>query len=98
MVADKEPWARIATNKQQNSTMIFLQINLVVKDQTTFHHANRAIQGNVAMHVTLPGGQLRNQCKWFHLVATFATNASGAIWWLNLQLKQVAPCGGQIWN
>ena len=32
-------------------------------------NANRAIQGNVAMHVTLPGGQLWNQCKWCHLVA-----------------------------
>ena len=50
-------------------------------------HANRAIQGNVAMHVTLPGGQLWNQCKWCHLVAKFANNASGTIWWLNLQLK-----------
>ena len=50
-------------------------------------NAKRAIQGNVAMHVTLPGGQLWNQCKWCHLVAKFATNASGAIWWLNLQLK-----------
>ena len=47
-------------------------------------NANRAIQGNVAMHVTLPGGQLWNQCKWCHLVAKFATNASGAIWWPNL--------------
>ena len=37
-VADEEPWARIATNKQQNSTILFLQTNLVVKDQTTFHH------------------------------------------------------------
>ena len=46
--------------------------------------ANRAIQGNVAMHVTLPGGQLWNQCKWRHLVAKFATNASGVIWWPNL--------------
>ena len=42
-------------------------------------NANRAIQGNVAMHVTLPGGQLWNQCKWCHLVAKFASNASGAI-------------------
>ena len=33
--ADEEPWAQIATNKQQNSTILFLQINLVVKDQTT---------------------------------------------------------------
>ena len=56
--------------------------NSILTDNT-----NRAIQGNVAMHVTLPGGQLWNQCKWCHLVAKFATNASGAIWWLNLQLK-----------
>ena len=73
-------------------------------------NANRAIQGNVAMHVTLPGGQLWNQCKWCHLVAKFATNArrslvakigtnaSVAIWWLNLQLMQVVPSGGQICN
>ena len=45
--------------------------------------ANRAIQGNVAMHVTLPGGQLWKQCKWCHLVAKFATNSSDAIWWLD---------------
>ena len=28
--------------------------------------ANRAFQGNVAMKVTLPGGQLWNQCKRSH--------------------------------
>ena len=50
-------------------------------------NANRAIQGNVAMQVTLPGGQLWIQCEWCHLVAKFTTNASGAIWRLNLQLK-----------
>ena len=50
-------------------------------------NANRAIQGNVAMHVTLLGGQLWNQCKWCHLVANarrhlvakIGTNASVAI-------------------
>ena len=31
--------------------------------------------------------------KWRHLVAKFATSASGAIWWSNLQLMQVASCG-----
>ena len=61
-------------------------------------NANRAIQGNVAMHVTLPGGQIWNQCKWRHLVAKFATKVSGAIWWPNLELMQVAPSGGQICN
>ena len=49
-------------------------------------NANKAIQGNVAMRVTLPGGQLWNQCKWRHVVAKIGTNASGAIWWLNLQV------------
>ena len=44
------------------------------------------------------GGQICNSCKWCHLVAKFATNASGAIWWSNLQLMQVAPSGGQICN
>ena len=33
-----------------------------------------------------------------HLVAKFVTNASNAIWWPNLELMQVAPSGGQIWN
>ena len=28
----------------------------------------------------------------------FGTNARGAIWWPNLELIQVAPPGGQIWN
>ena len=35
-------------------------------------------------------------CKWRHLVAKFEVYASGAIWWSNLQLMQVAPSGGQI--
>ena len=26
------------------------------------------------------------------------SNASGAIWWPNLELMQVEPSGGQIWN
>ena len=72
-------------------------------------NANRAIQGNVAMHVTwwptlesmqvVPsGGQIRNQCKWCHLVAKFAIKVSGAIWWPNLELMQVALSGCQICN
>jgi len=31
-------------------------------------------------------------------VVKYGTNASGAIWWANLQLMQLAPSGGQIWN
>ena len=30
-----------------------------------------------------------------HLVAKFATNSSGAMWWRILQLMQVVPYGGQ---
>ena len=45
-----------------------------------------------------PGGQICNLCKWCHLVAKFAANANGAIWWPNLQLMQVGPSGGQICN
>ena len=50
------------------------------------------------MQVVPSGGQICIQCKWRHLVAKFATNASGAIWWPNLQLKQVVSSGGQICN
>ena len=50
-------------------------------------NANRAIQGNVAM-------QVAKVAK----VATIVTNASGAIWWPNLQPMQVAPSCGQIFN
>ena len=44
---------------------------------------NRAIQGNVAIQVTYYVTRLNL------VVAKFATNASGAIWWQNLQLIQV---------
>ena len=37
-------------------------------------------------------------CKWRHLMAKFEAYASGAIWWSNLQLMQVAPSGGKICN
>ena len=32
------------------------------------------------------------------MVTKYPTNASGANWWPNLQLMQVAPSGGQICN
>ena len=34
-----------------------------------------------------------NLCKWRHLVTKVATNESGATWWPNLQLMQMAPPG-----
>ena len=43
-------------------------------------NANRAIQGNVALQVMHPGGQLWNQCKWRHLMTKFWINASCATW------------------
>ena len=64
-------------------------------------NANRAIQGNVAMHVTNPVNE----------VVKFRTNASSDIWWqylqpmycgancwLNLQLMLVGLSGGKICN
>ena len=61
-------------------------------------NAKRAIQGNEAMQVAPSGGQICNLFKWRHLVAKFETNASGTIWWPNLELMQVVPSGGQICN
>ena len=80
-------WVRLSLT--EGSSLNLTDVTLADGDTKSIltDNANRAIQGNVAMHVTLPGGQLWNQCKWCHLVAKFATNASGAIWWLNLQLK-----------
>ena len=46
------------------------------------------------MQVAPSGGQICNQFKWRHLVAKFGTNASGTIWWPNLQLMQVARPSG----
>ena len=62
--------------------------NPILTDNT-----NRAIQGNVAMQVTKPGWKI-------------CTNGITAILWPNLQpsgsrnleLMQVAPSGGKIWN
>ena len=48
------------------------------------------------IQVAPSGGQICNLCHWCHLVAKFATNESGSIWWPNLQLMQVVPSGGQI--
>ena len=47
------------------------------------------------MQVAPPDEQILNQSKSCHLVAKFATNAGGAIWWSKFQLMQVVPSGGQ---
>ena len=54
--------------------------------------------GNLIDATCRPGSQLWKQCKWRHLVAKYATNASGAIWWPNCQLIQMASSGGQLYN
>ena len=48
--------------------------NSILTDNT-----NIAIQGNVAMQVTQPGGQVCNLCKWRHLMANIRTNASDLV-------------------
>ena len=50
------------------------------------------------MQVAPPDDQILNQSKLCHLVAKYATNTNGVIWWPNLQLMQVVPSGGQIRN
>ena len=37
--------------------------------------------------------KFKTKKKWGHLVAKFRTNTSGANWWSNLELIQVAPPG-----
>ena len=48
-------------------------------DSILTDNTNRAIQGNVAMQVTQPGGQVCNLCKWRHLMANIRTNASDLV-------------------
>ena len=78
----------------------FTELTLADEDTNSIltDNANRAIQGNVAMQVTQPCGQLCKQWKWHNLVTKFWTNPSCAICWPNLQLMQVVPSLGQICN
>ena len=64
----------------------------------TDENVNRAFQGNAAMQVVPPGGQICNLCKWRYLMGKFETSASGATWWQNWQPMIVAPTGSQICN
>ena len=59
-------------------------------------NANRAIQGNVTMHVMQPGGQICNICKCRHLMANFGTNTRGATWWPNFEGMHVVTFIRQI--
>ena len=83
------------------------RLNLSDEDTNSIltDNANRAIQGYLAMQVT-PGGQLWNQAmqvtspddQIWSMYTEKVTVSSGAIWWPNLELMQVAPSGGQFCN
>ena len=63
------------------------------------HVSMMHIPNNQILNQVVPSvGQICNYYKWHHLVAKFATNASGDIWWPYLQLMQDAPSHGQIYN
>ena len=48
-------------------------------DSILTDNTNRAIQGNIAMQVTQPSGQVCNLCKWRHLMANIRTNTSDLV-------------------
>ena len=58
-------WVRFSVTNSQTETP-FAALTEVADEDTNLiltDNANRTIQGNVATHVTLPSGQLWNQCK-----------------------------------
>ena len=71
-------WIRLSLTEWVSTTPCWNLTDVTLADEDTNwilnDNANRAIQGNVAMRVTLHGGQLWNQCKWCHLVAKIGTN------------------------
>ena len=98
-------WVRMSVTKRAFADLT--DVTLADEDTNSIltDNVKRAIQGNVAMHVTQPGGKQCNGATWWPnvepiqvVLAKFATHASGAISWSNLQLIQVAPSGGQICN
>jgi len=70
-------------------------VTLAAGDTKSILTAKRAIQGNVAMHVTHP----------VNLVVKFQTKAISAIWWQNIQTMLVVQlvakfssnASGAIW-
>ena len=86
--------------RQSVSRRPYVDLTLADEDTNSIltDNAKRAIQGKLATQVTQPGGQLCKQCKWRHLMTNCWTNPSCATWWPNLQLIQVVPSGGQIYN
>ena len=83
-VTDEEPWARIATNKQQNSTILFLQINLVVKDQTTYHHKEKA-----KVPITSEKFLQRHSCFFFNGCGRRVSDSRAYIWELVQYIKSI---------
>ena len=75
-------WVRVSLTHSLTDTPFADLTDVTLADGDTnpilTDDANRTFQSNVAMQVTQPGS------KWCHLVAEFATNATGAIWWSNL--------------
>ena len=70
-----------------NSLTEVVETDVTLADEDTnsiqTDNANRAIQGNMAMQVTQPGGQFWKQCwnnvEQMQVVAKYATNTSGQI-------------------
>ena len=60
-------WVRVSLTKRGFANLT--DVTLADEDTNSIltDNANRAIQGNVAIQVTRPGGQLWKQCKWRHL-------------------------------
>ena len=56
-------------------------------------NANRTFQGNLASHASHTSYASYAS---YRIYTEMVTISSGAIWWPNLQLMQVAPIGGQI--
>ena len=78
-VADEEPWARIATNKQQNSTILFFQINLVVKD-----HKEKA-----KVPITSEKFLQRHSCFFFNGCGRRVSDSRAFIWKLVPYIKSI---------
>ena len=59
-------WVRMSLRKRPCADLTYVTLADEDTNSIITDNANRAIQGNVAMQVTQPGGQLCKQCKWRH--------------------------------
>ena len=70
-------WVSVSKRRCVNLTDVTLtdeDTDSILTDNT-----NRANQGNVAMQVTQPGGQVCNLSKWRHLMANIRNNANDLV-------------------